>query len=165
MRLNLKTFGVALASVGALLLMSAMVVFSQGSQGMQGPQGPPGGPGGPPPDGFRRGPGGPRDGIAGITRHLNLSDDQKAQVAKINDALEASTKELREQMRALQPGGPEPLSTKFDEATFRANAEARAKVEIELQVAHARAMSQIANVLTEEQRAELAARRPGRREQ
>jgi Spy/CpxP family protein refolding chaperone len=163
MRLNLKTLGFAVASVGVVLLMTAMVVVSQGQQGPQG-QGQ-GGPGGPPPDGFRRGPGGPRDGIAGITRHLNLSDEQKAQIAKISDAFEASTKELHEQMRALQPDGPPQISTKFDEAAFRASAEARAKIDIELQVAHARAMTQIANVLTEEQRTELATRRqrgPGR---
>lgn len=157
MRLAVKTFVFAILSVSAVLLLAAIVVVPQGQQGP-----PPGGPGGPPPGGFRRGPGGPGGpgGIEGITRHLNLSDEQKAQIAKISEALENNTKDLHEQMRALQPNGPEPLSTKFDEASFRATAEARAKIEIELQVAHAKAMSQVANVLTEEQRAELAARRP-----
>lgn len=161
MKPNLKTLGFAIAGVGVVLLMAAMVVVTQGQQGPQGP--PPGGPGGPPPpEGFRRGPGGPGGpgGIAGITRHLNLTEEQKTQIAKISDALEASAKELHEQLRALEPNGPEPLSAKFDEAAFRASAEARAKIQVELEVAHARAMAQVASVLTEEQRAELAARRP-----
>jgi Spy/CpxP family protein refolding chaperone len=161
MKLNWKTPGAAVASVSAVVLMAAIVVVSQGQPGPQGPRpGGPGGPGGPPPDGFRRGQGGPRDGFGGITRGLNLTDEQKAEIAKIGEAFEASTRELHEQMRALHPGGGDPLTTKFDEAAVRAAAEARAKIDIEVQVAHAKAMSQVANVLTEEQRAEVAARRP-----
>ena len=44
----------------------------------------------------------------------------------------------------------------FDEAAVRKAAQARAGIEVELEVAHARAMSQIFSVLTAEQKAKLA---------
>lgn len=145
-----------IAIAGALLL-TAVVEFSQ--QGR--PQGPPphergfrGGPGGGP-----GGPGGPRDGL-GPLRDLNLTDAQKAQIEKIKASFEESTKELREQMRSLHESQPDLLTGgTFDEAAVRAAAEARAKVEIEMEVAHARMASQIAAVLTAEQKAQLNERR------
>lgn len=152
MKLSWKTFTVATASISALLLISAMVVFSQGrSQGQGGP--PDGG-------GFRRGPGGPRDGMFPMFRDLNLSDEQKTQIKKIMDTAAASDRELHEKMRALRDSEPAPFSTAFDEASVRAAAEARAKIDVELQVSRARTMSQVAAILTEEQKAQLAARRP-----
>lgn len=154
MKLSWKTFTVATASISALLLISAMVVFSQGR-----PQGQ--AQGGPPDDGgFRRGPGGPRDGMFPMFRNLNLSDEQKAQIKKIMDTAAASDRELHEKMRALRESEPAPFSTTFDEATVRAAAEARAKIDVELQVSRARTMSQVAAILTEEQRAQMAVRGP-----
>ena len=50
------------------------------------------------------------------------------------------------------------MSGTFDEAAVRAAAEARAKIQVELEVAHAKIMSQIAGVLTAEQKAQLAAK-------
>ncbi len=155
MNLNGKTLGLAIISVFALMIMTAAVVVSQGPQ--SGPQGPP------PGDGFRRGPG-PRDGMFHMFRELNLTDDQKAQIKKIMDSEAASTKELRERMRALHESEPEPFSATFDEGSVRASAEERAKIDVELQVAHARTMSQIASILTADQKAQLAARKPQFRE-
>jgi len=45
----------------------------------------------------------------------------------------------------------------FDEAAVRAAAEARAKIQIELEVSHAKMMSQILGLLTADQKAQLAA--------
>jgi len=154
MKLNWKILGFAIINIVVVVAMTAIVVLSQRPGGDQGP-----GAGGPPPDGFRRGPG-PRDGLPDITRNLNLSEEQKTQIAKINANFEASTKELHEQMRALRENEVDPFSPTFDEAGVRATAEARAKIEVELQVARAKAMSQIGAVLTADQRAQLAAHRP-----
>ena len=145
MKLNWKTFGLALSSVAALLVMSAVIVFSQGPQGPQG-------------EGFRRGPG-PRDGMLPMLRGLNLSDEQKAQIKKIMDDEMTNTKGLRDQLRSLHESEPEPFSSTFDEAAVRSAAEARAKIDVELQVAHARTMSQVMALLTTEQKAQLSARR------
>jgi Spy/CpxP family protein refolding chaperone len=150
MKLNWKkTSGVVLA-VGALLLM-AVVGFSQHG----GPQGPP-----PPGRGFRGGPGGPGGDLLGhLSRELNLTDEQKTQIKKIMDSAEESTKALREQMRTLHESQPDPMNTAFDEAAVRAAAEARAKIDVELEVAHARVMSQVLAVLTPEQKAQLSEKR------
>ena len=155
MRLSWKRMSGAALHAGALLLMLAIVGFSQG------PGGPPPGPGGPHERGFRGGPGGPpRDGLGPIARDLNLTDEQKAQIKKINDNFAESTKSLREQMRTLHESQGDPLAGgTFDEAAVRAAAQARANVQVELEVAHARMMSQIFAVLTPEQKTQLAAKR------
>jgi Spy/CpxP family protein refolding chaperone len=143
MKLSWKTLGLAAISVLALIVMTAAVVVSQG----QGD--------------FRRGPRG--EGLP-FLRNLNLTDAQKAEIKKIVDSEAASTKDLHDQLRTLHESEPAPFSTTFDEASVRAAAEARAKIEIELQVSHARTMSQIANILTADQRAQLEARKPQFRE-
>src|SRR6185369_14422022 len=143
MKLSWKTLGLAAISVLALIVMTAAVVVSQG----QGD--------------FRRGPRG--EGLP-FLRNLNLTDAQKAEIKKIMDSEAASTKDLHDQLRTLHESEPAPFSTTFDEASVRAAAEARAKIEVELQVAHARTMSQIANILTADQRAQLEARKPQFRE-
>ena len=153
MRLNWKSFSTAIISIAALMILTAMVVVSQGPQG----------PGGPPRYGEFGFGHGPRVGFP-FLRGLNLSDDQKAQISKITESLETSTKGLRDQMRALHENESNPFTTPFDEATVRAAAEARAKIDVELQVAHARAMAQIGSILTTEQKTQLAARRPRRPE-
>jgi Spy/CpxP family protein refolding chaperone len=140
---NWKKPGGAIVAA-ALLLTAVMVVFSQTPQG-------------PPPGGFR-GPG-PRDGLGPLGRDLNLSDDQKAAIQKINQSFEDSTKTLRDQLRTLHQNDTDPMTGEFNEANVRAQAEARAKIQVELDVAHAKMMSQIASVLTTDQKAQLAARR------
>jgi Spy/CpxP family protein refolding chaperone len=94
-----------------------------------------------------------------LPRNLNLSDDQKAQIVKLTVSFEESTKSLRDQLKALHESDPDPFSGTFDEATVRAAAEARAKIDIEISVARAKLMSQIAAVLTTEQKAQVAAKR------
>jgi len=141
-KLNWKKFSVATIA-GALLLTGAAMAFSQG---------PPRG------GGFRGGPG-PGDGLGPLARDLNLTDDQKAQMKKITDSFRESDKALHDQLRTLHESEPDPISGTFDEAAVRAAAEARAKIQIELEVSHAKMMSQIAAVLTADQQAQLAAKR------
>src|SRR5262245_18757933 len=136
MILTWKTLGFAIICVSALMVMTTAVVVSQAPQGSEGP---------PRGEGFRRGPG-PRGGGFPMFRDLNLSEEQKAELKKIMENEAASTKELHEKMRALHESEPALFTTTFDEAAVRAAAEARARIEVELQVSHARTMSQIANV-------------------
>jgi Spy/CpxP family protein refolding chaperone len=146
MNFNWKKWSAVAAFVAALALMGSVIAFSQGPQGPR--------PGG----GFRGGPG-PRDGLGPIARDLNLTDAQKAEIKKITESFQAGTKDLHDQMRTLHESEPDPMNGNFDEATVRAAAEARAKIEVELAVAHAKMMSQIASVLTAEQKTQLAAKR------
>lgn len=153
MKINFRKIG--LPTIAAALLLTATVLaFSQR------PQGPPG----PPPGGGFRGPGGPRGPHEGLGpfgpfgRELNLTDEQKAQIKMINDNFRESDKALFDQMRALHESQGDPMTGAFDEAAVRSAAEARAKVQVELEVSHAKMMSQIAGVLTAEQKAQLAAR-------
>ena len=144
MKLNWKKLSVA-AGIGAVLLLTtAVVVFSQN---------PPRRPDAPPASGgFRHGPHGP--GEFGPLGGLNLTDAQKEQIKKIHESFAESTEALREQMRTLHENQTaDPMSGTFDEAAFRSAAEARAKIQVELEVQHAKMMSQVANVLTPEQRA------------
>ena len=160
MKLNWKKFSVAASIAGALLLTTAAVVFSQNPpQRPDGPPGPPRGPFGHGPHG-RRGPGGPGD--FGPLAGLNLTDAQKEQIKQIHESFGAQTKALRDQMRTLHETQSDPV-TNFDEAAVRAAAEARARVQVEMEVAHAKMMSQVANVLTAEQRAQMAERHKHRR--
>jgi protein CpxP len=150
-----KKMSGAIAIAGALLLM-AVIAFSQGR-----PQGPP------PDGGFRGGPGrgpggpgGPRGDGLGPLHDLNLTDEQKAQIEKIRASFEESTKSLRDQLHTLHESQPDPMTAgTFDEAAVRAAAEARAKVEVELEVAHARMASQVFALLTAEQKTQLNERR------
>ncbi|HEV7842348.1 MAG TPA: Spy/CpxP family protein refolding chaperone, partial [Pyrinomonadaceae bacterium] len=142
------------ATLGAMLMVAAVVGFAQGGP-QEGP--PPGGPRGERGFGPRGGgPGGPIP----FLRDLNLTDAQKAQVKQIVDNFEASTKELHEKMRNLRGGEMDVLKDgSFDEAAVRSAAQARAQVDVELEVARARMLSQVYAVLTPEQKAKLAERR------
>ena len=159
MKANWKSMSGFAAIACAFVLAAAVAALSQQGPGGGGPRH--GGPGGPPPpgDGFRGGRG-PRDGFGPFGRDLNLTDEQKAQIKKITDSFEESTKALHEQLRTLHESQPDPLKGgAFDEAAVRSAAQARANIQIELEVAHARSMSQIYNVLTAEQKAQVAAKR------
>ena len=135
MRINTKTKNLIAVVVVFLL---TVVIVAAGQDPQVG--------GRPPRGGFPGGPG-PGDGFGFLVRDLNLSDDQKAQIKKITESFQESTKALREQLRALHESEPDPFGS-FDEAAVRTAAEARAKIEIELSVAHAKMMSQIGAVLT-----------------
>jgi periplasmic protein CpxP/Spy len=152
MKLNWKKMSGVVAVTAALLLTAAVAAFSQHS----GPLGPPPGP---PPGGFMGGPGG-RDLLGPMARDLNLTDDQKAQIQKLQDGFDTNTKSLRDQMKTLHDNEADQLTSgTFDEAAVRAAAQARANVQVELEVAHARVMSQVYNVLTSDQKTQLAAKR------
>jgi len=151
MKFNWKKSTLAVAAGGALVLIataSLAVAFARGHERWQGrPQG----------EGFRGGPG-PRDGL-GPLRDLNLTDDQKTQIKKITDSFRENDKALFDQLRTLHQSQPDPVSSNFDEAAVRSAAEARAKVQVELEVSHAKMMSQIVSILTADQKAQLAANR------
>jgi Spy/CpxP family protein refolding chaperone len=162
-RLNWKRISLS-AFAAAVLLIAAIVVVSQQPGPPPGPGGPMGpgsmGPGGPFGPGFRggpQGPGGLRQGFGPFGRELNLTDDQKAQIQKIQESFRESDKALFDQMRALHDKQGDVAPGTFDEAAFRSAAEARAKIQIELEVSHAKMMSQIFNVLNAEQKAQLQA--------
>jgi Spy/CpxP family protein refolding chaperone len=149
-----------------LALATGLMLTAVGFARQDGPHGF----GGPPPGGHGRGgPHGGGGGLGPLARDLNLTDAQKAQVKQITDSFEASTKPLREQLFKAGGGGQlEGLTDTFDEASVRAAAQARAAVEVELEVAHARMMSQVYALLTAEQKTKLAElrqqfeqRRPG----
>ncbi|HEX8070590.1 MAG TPA: Spy/CpxP family protein refolding chaperone [Pyrinomonadaceae bacterium] len=153
-QIGLRKIGGVFALGCALLLAVAAVFAQQGGRGgdFGGPRGPRG------ERGFG-GPGGRGEGLgAPFLRDLNLTDAQKAQIKQITDGLAESTKALREKLHAGHDGPPAFDGT-FDEAAVRAAAQARANAQVELEVAHARAMSQIYNVLTAEQKAQVAQRR------
>jgi periplasmic protein CpxP/Spy len=137
--------------VGALALMVGLMLSVVGFARQEGRQGPPPGGHG------RGGPGGPGGGLGPLGRELNLTDAQKAQIKQIEDSFRESTKSLHEQM-FKQGGGPlDGLKDgAFDEAAARAAAQARANIQVELDVAHARMMSQIYALLTTEQKAKIA---------
>jgi Spy/CpxP family protein refolding chaperone len=146
MRLNWKNTSLIVVFAGALLLALAILGLSQD-----------------PPRGDRfpggRGDPGQHDGLGPLARDLNLTDDQKSQIKKITDSFAENNKSLHDQLKALHENEPDPFSASFDEAAVRAAAEARAKIDVELAVAHAKMMSQIAGVLTTDQKAQLAAKR------
>jgi Spy/CpxP family protein refolding chaperone len=113
------------------------------------------GPGGPHGPGGHRGPG---SLLEHFSQALNLTDAQKAQIKQLEDGFKESTKGLHEQLAKAGPGGPFDPATAgtFDEAAVRAAAQARANIQVELEVAHAKFFSQVYALLTTEQKAKLA---------
>ncbi|HEY0077235.1 MAG TPA: Spy/CpxP family protein refolding chaperone [Pyrinomonadaceae bacterium] len=95
---------------------------------------------------------------------LNLTDAQKEQLRQIATRYHESFRAQREQRRGERRGGGfDPLAGgTFDEAAVRAAAQARAAAHVEREVAHARMMYEMYNVLTPEQKAQLAAERQQR---
>lgn len=92
---------------------------------------------------------------------LNLTDAQREQIRQITERHHQNTQALREQARGTRGERPAFDGT-FNESAVRAAAQARANAQVELEVAHARMMSEIYNVLTAEQKAQLAAQRQER---
>jgi protein CpxP len=146
--MRLKRTKLIAFALAAALALTAAVAFAR-QEGHRGPGGP-GGPGGP------HGPHGGGSHVEHLTRALNLTDAQKAQVKQIEDSTRESTKSLQEQLMKTGGGPFDGLKDGFDEASVRSAAQARAAIHVELEVAHARAMSQIYALLTAEQKAKLA---------
>ena len=136
-------------ALAAALMMTVAAFAQHGPGGFGGHRGP-GGPG------HRGGHGGPGNLLGHFSRVLDLTDAQKTQIKQIEESFRESTKSLHEQL-AKTGGGPfEALKDgAFDEAAVRAAAQARANVHVELEVAHARMLSQVFAVLTAEQKAKL----------
>ncbi|MDT5267921.1 MAG: motif family protein [Acidobacteriota bacterium] len=112
--------------------------------------------------GERRGGDGPFGGRFGA--ELNLTDAQREQLRQIEERYRASSKAQHEGRGQRQErGGYDPLAGgTFDEAAVRAAAQARANAQVEREVAHARMMHEMYNVLTSEQKAQLTAARQQR---
>ena len=142
--------------IGGALGFAAAFVMSAAAFAQHGP----GGPGG-----HRGGPHGPGGGLLShFSQVLNLTDAQKAQIKQLEEGFRESTKPLHEQLRNAGPGDPltAVASGTFDESAVRAAAQARANAQVEREVAHARMMHEMYNVLTAEQKSQLAAERQQR---
>ncbi len=99
-------------------------------------------------------------GFGHFGRNLNLSDAQKTQMQQIGERFKASTKSLHEQLRNLDRNSDAVIDNgTFNESAVRQAAQARANLEVELEVSHARRMSEMFAVLTPEQKAQLAQQR------
>lgn len=95
---------------------------------------------------------------------LNLTDAQKEQMRQISARYRETAKATRDERRGGRGGNEFDAFNggAFDEAAVRAAAQARANAQVERQVAHARMMHEMYNVLTAEQKAQLAAERQQR---
>jgi protein CpxP len=114
--------------------------------------------------GGREGQDGMRGGFGGrFAEKLNLTDAQKEQMKQIEARFQESTRSLRERSGERNGKGFDAFSGgTFDEAAVRAAAQARASQQVELEVARARMMYEMYNVLTPEQKSQLAAERQQR---
>jgi protein CpxP len=111
------------------------------------------------------GRGGPEGGFEGhFFEKLNLTDAQKEQMKQIAARYHESAKANRQQGRGERRGGGFDLLNggTFNEAAVRAAAQARANERVEMEVARAHMMFEMYNVLTPEQKAQLAADRQQR---
>lgn len=98
-----------------------------------------------------------------LAEKLNLTDAQKEQMKQIAERYRESTKALRQSRGDERGGGADIFNGgTFDEAQVRARAQQRAQARVELEVARARMFSEMYNVLTPEQKAQLAALRQER---
>ncbi|MEJ7615405.1 MAG: Spy/CpxP family protein refolding chaperone [Pyrinomonadaceae bacterium] len=111
--------------------------------------------------GGMNGPGGGPFAVP-FARNLNLTDAQKEQMRQIADRYRESFSAARQQEG---PGGPRGGDLEllkdgaFDEAAVRTAAQARATARVEAEVTQARMMHEMYNVLTAEQKAQVAAER------
>jgi Spy/CpxP family protein refolding chaperone len=114
-----------------------------------------------------KGRGGKEGGFeGGFFEKLNLTDAQKAQMQQIAARYRESAKANRQQGRGERRGGGDGFELfnggTFNEAAVRAAAQARANERVEMEVARAHMMFEMYNVLTPEQKAQLAAERQQR---
>lgn len=113
--------------------------------------------------------GGRLDGMRGLgffARNLNLNEAQKTQIEQITANYRESAKALHEQQRALGQDKDSAFDNRtFNEAAVRQAAQARANLQVELEVSRARMMSEIYAVLTPEQKTQLATERQQRLQQ
>jgi protein CpxP len=119
-------------------------------------------------EGHRGGGKGMRGGMHGgfggrFAESLNLTDAQKEQMKQIATRYRESAKAQRQGRGEGRRGGFDAFNGGvFNEAEVRAAAQARANAQVEREVTHARMMSEMYNVLTAEQKAQLATQRQQR---
>lgn len=110
--------------------------------------------------------GGRRGGFGPFGRfgaELNLTDAQVEQMRQIGERYRATFEAQREGRGRRERQAFDPLAGgAFDEASVRAAAQARADAQVEREVAQARMAYELYNVLTPEQKAQLAAARQQR---
>ena len=151
--------GLTLAALFALTCVAAVAQQQQEPAQGQGRGerqwgGPEGGKGG------RRG-GGMHGG--GRFERLNLTDAQREQLRQIEERYRATFRAQNESLRGREQRRTDPFAGGvFDEAAVRAAAQARANAQVEREVAQARMMHEMYNVLTAEQKAQLEASRQER---
>jgi len=105
------------------------------------------------------------DDFGGPFGRLNLTDAQQQQMRQIAERYRQTFESQRGRGGERRRGGFDPFSGgAFDEAAVRAAAQARANAQVEREVAHARMMYEMYNVLTPEQKSQLAAEREQRRQ-
>jgi protein CpxP len=101
------------------------------------------------------------EGFGGrMFENLNLTDAQKQQMEQIRARYQETFKSLRQQNRGQRGGGSESdifNGGTFNESAVRAAAQARANAQVEMDVARAHMMYDMYNVLTADQKAQLAA--------
>jgi protein CpxP len=99
----------------------------------------------------------------GRFERLNLSDAQREQLRQIEERYHATFRTQNESLRGREQRRADPLAGGvFDESAVRAAAQARANAQVEREVAQARMMHEMYNVLTAEQKAQLEASRQER---
>ena len=109
---------------------------------------------------------GGREGrFGGPFSRLNLTDAQKQQMQQIAERYRATFRAERRGERGEHKGFDPLAGGTFDEAAVRAAAQARANAEVESEVAHAKMMYEMYNVLTPEQKQQLATERQQREQQ
>lgn len=96
--------------------------------------------------------------------NLNLTDAQKQQMQQISARYHETFKAMRSKQGRGERGGEANLFNggTFDEAAVRAAAQARANAQVEMEVARAHMMYDMYNVLTADQKAQLATERQQR---
>ena len=156
--------GLALTALFALTGVAGLAQQTGQSQGQQGDAPRADRPWGQKGDGMGRR--GDRGGdFGGPFGRLNLTDAQKEQMRQIAERYRENSKGQRERGGEGRRGGFDPFAGgAFDEAAVRAAAQARANAQVEREVAQARMMYEMYNVLTAEQKSQLAAERQQRQQ-
>lgn len=137
-KLTTAFLAIALAAVGTIF------VFAQKADGDKGK--------------FKRGFGHHHGGFERLTKKLDLSDAQKAQVKQIKEAGKAKVQPLRENMKSIrQQLNAATADGNFNEAQVQTLATQQANIMAQLTVEKERTKSQIYAVLTPEQQTQAKA--------
>jgi Spy/CpxP family protein refolding chaperone len=89
-----------------------------------------------------------------LTHNVQLTPDQQSKVKAIYDRYVENTKGIHEQLAAAESS--EDQAGPFNEVAYRSAAETRARLQVDLEVAFAKARSEAESVLTPEQKTQLA---------